>query len=55
VVFVAHSYGGLILDLLARTHPDLVAGIVMVDGVSECQMTLSHGRTLGDCRLQQPE
>lgn len=34
-VFVAHSYGGLVLDLLARTHPDLVAGIVMVDGVSE--------------------
>lgn len=34
-VFVAHSYGGLILDLLARTHPQLVAGIVMVDGVSE--------------------
>jgi pimeloyl-ACP methyl ester carboxylesterase len=34
-VFVAHSYGGLILDLLARTHPDLVAGMVMVDGVSE--------------------
>ena len=35
LVFAAHSYGGLILDLLARTHPDLVAGIVMVDGVSE--------------------
>ena len=34
-VFVAHSYGGLVLDLLARTHPDLVAGLVMVDGVSE--------------------
>lgn len=34
-VFAAHSYGGLVLDLLARTHPDLVAGIVMVDGVSE--------------------
>ncbi|MDQ2636243.1 MAG: alpha/beta hydrolase, partial [Actinomycetota bacterium] len=34
-VFVAHSYGGLVLDLLARTHPELVAGIVMVDGVSE--------------------
>nr|WP_240163085.1 alpha/beta hydrolase [Mycolicibacterium sphagni] len=34
-VFTAHSYGGLILDLLARTHPDLVSGIVMVDGVSE--------------------
>jgi pimeloyl-ACP methyl ester carboxylesterase len=34
-VFVAHSYGALILDLLARTHPEMVAGIVMVDGVSE--------------------
>ncbi|SEH83043.1 Alpha/beta hydrolase family protein [Mycolicibacterium rutilum] len=39
-VFAAHSYGGLILDLLARTRPDLVAGIVMVDGVSEFLMTL---------------
>ena len=35
LVFAAHSYGGLILDLLARTHRELVAGIVMVDGVSE--------------------
>jgi pimeloyl-ACP methyl ester carboxylesterase len=35
LVFVAHSYGGLILDLLARTRPDLVAGIVMVDPLSE--------------------
>ena len=34
-VFAAHSYGGLVLDLLARTHPDLVAGLVMVDPVSE--------------------
>jgi pimeloyl-ACP methyl ester carboxylesterase len=34
-VFVAHSYGGLIADLLARTRPDLVAGLVMVDPVSE--------------------
>ncbi|BBY61424.1 alpha/beta fold hydrolase [Mycolicibacterium sarraceniae] len=25
LVFAAHSYGGLIFDLLARTHPDLVA------------------------------
>ena len=31
LVFVAHSYGGLVLDLLARTHPELVAGLVMVD------------------------
>jgi len=34
-VFAAHSYGGLVLDLLARTHPDLVAGLVFVDPVSE--------------------
>jgi len=34
-VFVAHSYGGLIADLLARTRPDLLAGLVMVDPVSE--------------------
>jgi pimeloyl-ACP methyl ester carboxylesterase len=40
LVFVAHSSGGLVLDLLARTHPELVAGIVMVDGVSEFLMTL---------------
>src|SRR5258707_10211419 len=33
-VFAAHSYGGLVLDLLARTHPDLVAGMVFVDPVS---------------------
>jgi pimeloyl-ACP methyl ester carboxylesterase len=39
-VFVAHSYGALVLDLLARTHPDLVAGIVMVDGLSEFLPTL---------------
>lgn len=34
-VVVAHSYGGLIADLLARTHPELVAALVMVDPVSE--------------------
>lgn len=34
-VVVAHSYGGLIADLLARTHPELVSGLVMVDPVSE--------------------
>lgn len=42
LVFVAHSYGGLILDLLARTHPELVSGIVMVDGVSEFLMSLGN-------------
>ncbi len=35
LVFVAHSYGGLVLDLLARTHPELVAGLMMVDPTSE--------------------
>jgi pimeloyl-ACP methyl ester carboxylesterase len=39
-VFVAHSYGGLVLDLLARTHPDLVAGVVMVDPASEFLLSL---------------
>ena len=35
VVVAAHSYGGLVADLLARTHPELVSGLVMVDPVSE--------------------
>ncbi len=35
VVIAAHSYGGLIADLLARTHPELVSGLVLVDPVSE--------------------
>lgn len=34
-IVVAHSYGGLIADLLARTRPDLVSALVMVDPVSE--------------------
>jgi pimeloyl-ACP methyl ester carboxylesterase len=35
MVVVAHSYGGLIADLLARTHPSLVGGLVFVDPTSE--------------------
>jgi pimeloyl-ACP methyl ester carboxylesterase len=35
MVVVAHSYGGLIADLLARTHPGLVSGLVFVDPTSE--------------------
>lgn len=35
LVFVAHSYGGLVVDLLARQHPELVAGLVLVDPTSE--------------------
>lgn len=33
-VLVAHSYGGLIADLYARTYPEEVAGLVMVDAAS---------------------
>jgi pimeloyl-ACP methyl ester carboxylesterase len=35
LVLVSHSYGGLISTLYARTYPDAVAGLVMVDTVSE--------------------
>ncbi len=35
LVVAAHSYGGLIADLLARTHPELVSGLVFVDPISE--------------------
>ena len=35
VVLVAHSYGGVIARLFARTHPDDVAGMVLVDALSE--------------------
>ena len=34
-VFVAHSYGGLLLNLLARQRPDLVSGLVFVEPTSE--------------------
>ena len=35
VVVVAHSYGGVIARLYARTWPDDVAGMVLVDALSE--------------------
>jgi pimeloyl-ACP methyl ester carboxylesterase len=35
MVVAADSYGGLIADLLARTHPELVSGLVLVDPTSE--------------------
>jgi pimeloyl-ACP methyl ester carboxylesterase len=35
MVVVAHAYGGLIADLLARTHPGVVSGLVFVDPTSE--------------------
>ena len=42
MVFVAHSWGGMILDLLARQHPDLVSGLVFSEPTSE--FLLSVGR-----------
>ncbi len=35
LVVAAHAYGGLIADLLARTYPELVSGLVFVDPTSE--------------------
>jgi pimeloyl-ACP methyl ester carboxylesterase len=35
MIVVAHSYGALVADLLARTHPELVSGLVFVDPTSE--------------------
>jgi pimeloyl-ACP methyl ester carboxylesterase len=35
MVVAAHSYGGLIADLLARSHPALVSGLVFVNPTSE--------------------
>jgi pimeloyl-ACP methyl ester carboxylesterase len=35
VVLVAHSYGGLIATLYARTYPDEVGGLVMVDTATQ--------------------
>jgi pimeloyl-ACP methyl ester carboxylesterase len=35
MVFVAHSYGGLVLDLLAREHPELASGLVFTEPTSE--------------------
>jgi pimeloyl-ACP methyl ester carboxylesterase len=42
LVVVSHSYGGLIADLLARTHPELVSGLVFVDPTSEFQPRLGR-------------
>ena len=42
MVFVAHSYGGLILDLLARQHPELVSGLVFSEPTSEFLMSLGR-------------
>jgi pimeloyl-ACP methyl ester carboxylesterase len=42
MVFVAHSYGGLVLDLLARQHPELVSGLVFSEPTSEFLMAVGR-------------
>jgi len=42
MVFVAHSYGGLVLDLLARQHPELVSGLVFSEPTSEFLWSLGR-------------
>ncbi len=42
MVFVAHSYGGLVLDLLAREHPELVSGMVFSEPTSEFLWSLGR-------------
>ena len=39
-VLVSHSYGGLVSTLYSRTYPDSIAGLVMVDTVSEVMQDL---------------
>ena len=42
MVFVAHSYGGLVLDLLARQHPEFVSGLVFSEPTSEFLLSLGR-------------
>jgi pimeloyl-ACP methyl ester carboxylesterase len=42
VVVTAHSYGGLIANLLARTHPELVSALVLVDPTSQFLPTVGN-------------
>ena len=49
VVLVGHSYGGLIARLMAQTYPGLVAGLVLVDALSE---GLQEAETLAQWAMQ---
>ena len=42
LVVAAHSYGGLIADLLARTHPEMVSGLVLVDPTAQFLPTVGN-------------
>ena len=46
-VLVPHSYGGLIASLYAHTHPDEVAGLVMVDAAGEGIKQVANAENLG--------
>lgn len=37
-ILVGHSFGGLNMQLFAKKHPDIVAGLVLVDSVHESQV-----------------
>ena len=37
-ILVGHSYGGLLMQLFARTHPDETAGLVLVDSTHPQQL-----------------
>src|SRR5262249_40241356 len=38
VVLVGHSYGGVVARVFAHRHPDLTAGLVMIDSAHEDQL-----------------
>lgn len=40
VIMVGHSYGGLIAAEMVQTHPDLIAGLVLVDPATRAQRTV---------------
>ena len=58
VVLVAHSYGGLIADILAAEHPEDIAGVVFVDASVPGQEERFHAvltdgqREYWDARVQ---
>jgi pimeloyl-ACP methyl ester carboxylesterase len=47
-VFVAHSYGGLIAMLYTRTYPGDVAGLVMVDTVTELMKDVASPKAVAE-------
>jgi len=57
-VVVGHSWGGLLAQLAALKHPELIAGLVLVDPADEKFLAvpregLRHGIALGEAVLEQ--